>query len=110
MAGPDVTDVREVCRRRSDGAAEVLRRRADEFLSTAVLDDDPAVELAASAERALHSALTRADRRDGALDLLVADALVTMALETRAEADPSRLAQFAAALRSGAAPGLEGRR
>jgi hypothetical protein len=60
--------------------------------------------LAASGGRALDLVLARAGDRSVALDLLAADALVTLALLAQAQQAPERLGAFAAALlRDGAA-------
>lgn len=54
--------------------------------------------LAASGRRALDRVLARAGDRSVALDLLAADALVTLALLAQAQQAPERLGAFAAAL------------
>lgn len=54
--------------------------------------------LAASGRRALDRVLARAGDRSVALDLLAADALVTLALLAQAQQRPGRLDAFAAAL------------
>jgi hypothetical protein len=60
--------------------------------------------LAASGGGALDLVLARAGDRSVALDLLAADALVTLALLAQAQQAPERLGPFAAALlRDGAA-------
>ena len=59
---------------------------------------------AAAGGRALDRVLARAGDRSVALDLLAADALVTLALLAQAQQAPERLGTFAAALlRDGAA-------
>jgi hypothetical protein len=63
-----------------------------------------AESLAASGRRALDRVLARAGDRSVALDLLAADALVTLALLARAQQAPERLGDFAAALLQGASP------
>jgi hypothetical protein len=52
--------------------------------------------LAASGRRALDRVLARAGDRSVALDLLAADALVTLALLAQAQQAPERLEAFAA--------------
>jgi hypothetical protein len=52
--------------------------------------------LAGSGRRALDRVLARAGDRSVALDLLAADALVTLALLAQAQAAPERLGDFAA--------------
>jgi hypothetical protein len=54
--------------------------------------------LADSGRRALHRVLTGAGDRSVALDLLAADALVTLALLAQAQTSPERLGVFAAGL------------
>lgn len=59
--------------------------------------------LAAAGRRALEQVLVHPGDRTVALDLLAADALVTLALLAQAQRDPGRLAGFATAvLRAGA--------
>jgi hypothetical protein len=55
-----------------------------------------AVALAESGRQALNRVLTRGGDRSVALDLLAADALVTLALLAQAETSPERLDDFAA--------------
>jgi hypothetical protein len=59
-----------------------------------------AEDLGAAANAALRAALGHRGGRDAALDLLAADALVTLALKARAVADPASLGAFAARLRA----------
>lgn len=54
--------------------------------------------LAASGRRALDQVLAHAGGRPVALDLLAADALVTLALLAQAQRAPERLGEFAAAV------------
>jgi hypothetical protein len=54
--------------------------------------------LAAAGRRALDQVLACAGDRSVALDLLAADALVTLALLAQAQASPERLGEFAAAV------------
>lgn len=54
--------------------------------------------LAASARRALDRVLARAGDRSVALDLLAADALVTLALLAQAQREPEGLGAFATAV------------
>jgi hypothetical protein len=58
--------------------------------------DDVAEALAAGAEALLARVLRGSGGREDALPLLAADALLTHALEARAEADPDAVAGFAA--------------
>ena len=61
--------------------------------------------LAGSARRALDRVLARAGDRSVALDLLAADALVTLALLAQAQTLPERLGDFAAAVLRDVSPG-----
>jgi hypothetical protein len=54
--------------------------------------------LARSGRKALDRVLARAGDRSVALDLLAADALVTLALLAQAQFSPERLGEFAAAV------------
>jgi hypothetical protein len=67
--------------------------------------DDPTPEaLAQAGRRALDEVLAHAGDRSVALDLLAADALVTLALLVQAQRNPAGLADFAAeVLRAGLA-------
>lgn len=61
--------------------------------------------LASAGEEALASAIAAGGDRAAALDLLAADALVTLALLEQAERDPAALGEAAAAIRTtGIAP------
>jgi hypothetical protein len=57
--------------------------------------------LAEAAAAALREAVGHGGDRSVALDLLAADALVTLALKAKAERAPGELAGFAAGLREG---------
>ncbi len=83
------------------GAPAELVQRASEFVGDV---DSPttAEALARAASRALETALARKGDRGAALDLLAADALVTVALAAQVETDPSALEQFARELRGNA--------
>ncbi len=85
---------------RTEGAPEALRARAESFLADADGKDLPA-RLAAAAHSALASASDGGARRATALDLLAADALITLALLFCAERAPGSLLQAASALRTG---------
>jgi hypothetical protein len=62
------------------------------------LDSASPNALARSGRRALDRVLSRAGDRSVALDLLAADALVTLALLAQAQSSPERLGDFAAAV------------
>ena len=88
---------------RTASAPEALRLRAAEWLDQTPPGPDPAARLARAGDRALAGALHRGEGRAAALDLLAADALVTLALLARAESAPGALADFATALVTSAA-------
>lgn len=80
------------------GAPELLRRRAADFLQGQEGTD--LVDCLAEAGRvALHEAMRRGRGRDAALDLLAADALITLALLAQAERQPQALGTTARRLR-----------
>ena len=69
-----------------------------EYLAGADPDAVTSEALAGSGRRALDRVLARAGDRSVALDLLAADALVTLALLAQARTSPERLGDFAAAV------------
>lgn len=85
----------------SVGAPAALRARATSYLERSPVSEDPATQLAAAAGAALSATLAHPGGRDVALDLLAADALVTLALKAQAERDPAGLGRFASGLRTG---------
>lgn len=82
----------------SAGAPAPLLQRAAGYLA-AEPTSGVAEQLAASAAAALDRVLAHPGDRSVALDLLAADALVTLALKARAAEAPAGLADFAAGLR-----------
>jgi len=70
----------------------------DEHLASAGPQAVTAEALAGSGRRALDRVLARSGDRSVALDLLAADALVTLALLAQAQTSPERLGDFAAAV------------
>ena len=82
----------------SAGAPPALRARAAQYLAAQPAGSDPALVLASAAREALAASLACAGDRAAALDLLAADALVTLALKARATSDPAGLGGFAAEL------------
>jgi hypothetical protein len=92
---------------RSSRAPDALRRRVYRHLADvgAHATDDPTPEALAQAGRgALDRVLAHAGDRSVALDLLAADALVTLALLAQAQRNPAGLESFAAeVLRAGMA-------
>ena len=87
----------------SAGAPPALGGRAGQYLDETAGSADIAQDLASAALRALRATLAHPGGRDVALDLLAADALVTLALKARAESDPRTLGDFAARLRAAGA-------
>ena len=76
-----------------------MRERAAHYLDATAGAGAPAEHLAQAASAALDAVLAHPGDRSVALDLLAADALVTLALKARAAEDPAGLARFAAQLR-----------
>jgi hypothetical protein len=79
-------------------APEALRNRVRDHVEGAGSDSATPETLARSGRRALDRVLARAGDRSVALDLLAADALVTLALLAQAQSSPERLGDFAAAV------------
>jgi hypothetical protein len=89
----------------SAGAPEALRARAARYLERFPGRSGVPETLASAAGAALRDTLAQEGNRSIALDLLAADALVTLALKAMAQRAPGNLAAFAAGLReAGAAP------
>ena len=85
------------------GAPHALRGRAGEFFAQAAAGD-LASRLAHAARAALAAATRDNAGRAAALDLLAADALITLALLHAAEVEPAHLGAAAAGLRLQATP------
>lgn len=84
---------------RTSGAPPELRARVAAWVAeVGTLPADP-MTLAEAGRRALASAIAHGTGRAVALDLLAADALVTLALQAQAERAPGGLAAFARELR-----------
>lgn len=81
------------------GAPVTLAERVRAFLVEAP-DADPVDRFATAGRSALAAAESRGADRGAALDLLAADALITLALLAVAERSPGRLAEEAARLRT----------
>ncbi len=75
-------------------APSALRDRVGEY-ALAATGSNRVSALAAAAQAALERVLSHAGDRSAALDLLAADALITLALHAQAEAAPERLEEFA---------------
>lgn len=92
---------------RTTGAPEALRLRAEHyFLETAL--PDLATRLSEAGRAALGAATRDGADRAAALDLLAADALITLALLACAERDPAGLGRAAAQLRVHASTAVGG--
>jgi hypothetical protein len=94
--------------RHTSRAPDALRKRVRQHLAgaAAAAPADPTPESLARAGRAaLERVLVHPGDRTVALDLLAADALVTLALLAQAQRDPGRLASFAAEVLRAGAPG-----
>lgn len=100
-----MTSILDWFHQQSLGAPPALRARAASYLERASVSNDPAADLAAAAGAALSATLAHPGGRDVALDLLAADALVTLALKAQAERNPAGLGRFASGLRTGG-PGI----
>ena len=89
--------------RHTAAAPPVLRTRVVEH-AVAAADGPMPVRLAAAGQAAMARVLDHAGDRSVALDLLAADALITLALLAQAESAPDRLSAFAASLLPGERP------
>lgn len=93
-----MTELAEWMARHTNAAPAALRERVERYAGGA----GPAVPVPAALARAAEEALERVVAEPGdrsvALDLLAADALVTLALLAQAELAPERLGDFATAL------------
>jgi hypothetical protein len=96
MAGLAVSADDSWLEEQSRGAPEALRERVMSYVAGRA---GPLPErLASGARAALEAVLARPGDRSVALDLLAADALVTLALKAQAARDPRELAGFAGEL------------
>lgn len=82
-----------------DGAPERLRARVESWVSRAIGENSLPARLGLAAREALRNAIEIGPGRAAALDLLAADALVTLALQAQAEIDPAGLIEFAREIR-----------
>jgi hypothetical protein len=83
--------------RRTSRAPPALRTRVREY-ALAAAGDSLSASLASAGQAALDRVLSQPGDRSAALDLLAADALITLALRAQAEEAPERLQEFAAAV------------
>ena len=95
-----MTDAVEWFRGQSAGAPAALRDRAERYLERQPPGAARAAVIAAAAREALAATLAHPGDRAVALDLLAADALVTLALKASAIEDPDGLGRFARELTS----------
>ena len=79
-------------------APAALRARVLEYAESTNPDENPSSALAAAGRRALERVVAHPGDRSVALDLLAADALITLALLAEAQRRPERLGGFAAGL------------
>lgn len=84
--------------RHTSQAPAALRTRVLEYALAAESEAALPEVLASAARTALGRVLTHAGDRSVALDLLAADALITLALLAQSQLEPERLSQFAGAL------------
>jgi hypothetical protein len=85
-------------------APAALRQRVKEYAHSAS-GGSRAASLATAGQSALDRVLSHSGDRSAALDLLAADALITLALLAQAEAAPDRLEEFAISVLRTARPG-----
>ena len=90
-----MTDVAAWFAEHSAGAPEALRARVEHYLSAAPEGASRAETLAAAATEALAVVVAQGRDRQAALDLLAADALVTLSLLAEAKEAPEALGRFA---------------
>ena len=80
--------------RHTVAAPPALRARVRQYLSTSTKEPLPN-QLAVAADSALARVLSHPGDRSVALDLLAADALITLALLSQAQTAPDQLEEFA---------------
>jgi hypothetical protein len=91
--------------RHTSRAPAALRARVLEHAATVPADAPLPLALAEAGRAALERVTAHPGDRSVALDLLAADALITLALLAQAQADPARLGDFAAAELKAGRPG-----
>lgn len=91
--------------RRTARAPAALRERVGELAGHVRVSPDLPAALAATARDALERVVTHPGDRSVALDLLSADALITLALLAQAERAPNDLGAFAASVLQAVRPG-----
>lgn len=93
--GEDPRDTQEWLRARTAHGPTALRARVLEHAAAVMESRSRAEHLALAAERVLAIVEEHPGDRSVALDLLAADALITLALLAQAESDPADLGLFA---------------
>ena len=83
--------------RHTSQAPAALRARVREY-ALAATGESRAGTLATAGQFALNRVLSHPGDRSAALDLLAADALITLALQAQAQEAPERLEEFASAV------------
>jgi len=91
--------------RHTAAAPAALRGRVREHALSGATDGPVAEVLARSGSRALEGVVAHPGDRSVALDLLAADALITLALLAQAQTCPAELDAFATSLLKAARPG-----
>jgi len=91
--------------RHTAAAPPALRGRVREHVQAVPSERPAPMVLAAAASRALDRVVTHPGDRSIALDLLAADALITLALLAQAEDGPAELDEFATSLLKVSRPG-----
>jgi hypothetical protein len=84
--------------RHTSEAPEALRTRVQQHITRADAGQTVPDALARAAQEALGEVLTHPGDRSVALDLLAADALITLALLAQAQRAPEGLGEFAASI------------
>ena len=84
--------------RHTSEAPAVLRTRVRQHVAAADVERTVPDALARAAQQALEQVLTHPGDRSVALDLLAADALITLALLAQAQRAPEGLGEFAASI------------
>jgi len=99
-----VTDLGDWLERHTGSAPPALRARVNTLALAASGESVPA-GLALAGRQALEGVLAHPGDRSVALDLLAADALITLALLVQAQRAPGELAGFAASILQAVRPG-----
>jgi hypothetical protein len=84
--------------RHTNEAPAALRTRLQQHVAAAAAAPTVPDTLARAAQQALGQVLTHPGDRSVALDLLAADALITLALLAQAQSAPERLGEFAGSI------------